>query len=1102
MVSNENDKKFRFLRDQPLQSLEDFKKAKFGHVDIAKSLADIVEHCDTPFTVGLFGKWGSGKSTIAFMVGEELGKRKIPTVIFDVWKHEDDFLRRSFLKELVNQLRDQPGDYLKENFELNERLESSVTKVNEGKFKINWPKVKQATKLAVLLLVALIIIGLLAAKLGFMKQCINLLFPLIGIVAGGSFLLWLLKSATQFLTTETTTFSIERLQDPHEFEKEFERIITESKLNRILIIFDNLDRAGHDKAVETLTTIKTFLEPKDVKMKERHVVFLIPCDDKAIKRHFRAGDSTNGYENFRDDEEFLRKFFNTIIWIPEFIPSELEVFAGSCLKEVSISCLDDPGIAWLITKAYRDNPRQIIQFINILVSNFLLIQSREGEGRDFETGFVVNKKKEICLYLLLSRLYPDAMTGLRTAQIDSLQSIPKDLAGIDNKIMESFTCFVAEVSPEVTIVDLRPYYALRRSDQEKSFPGIEELFTLMQDNKIEEAKVLSHKIENIRTYPCEFSLAVTTELRRILNPTSAMFFINSLMQVTRDLSVTLTSQTYSEVLSAIRRKGSDQIERIDPAHLHATMLAQSPQFSGDIAKLWVSRLADISKDTDTIRHHHTFICGLMKVLTDDPALIRRVSSEIKSIIAQSYITDLEVLDIITEEEDKQSQFISSGFVKAYLESINDKDLVLYPEEWSDGTGKPGRLIFLERLKPSLFDKSLLNLMLKKLAQLTQAKIAGGWNPKLAKDWGDFFELVHSLLKKHAKHDLTVVKDSSEFNTFVDALLSSITSIPDPIYRKLLIPLLLVLESFPTFPKQSEVHQKLNEFYEQAPLDALLYTFKFIPNLKEHITQSRFAHIFEKKSMDDEDTFDYFYEKIPKEIRGTWLVKLLRSNLVQGINKIKQLRYKIPQKDKDNVLQQILQLAESAPFGHKILCFEVCNQMKCNGNENIINSYIGQIKKLLCNTDTNAQKVGYDAVTKADYLEERQQRDIVKTVLDWLQKLKDEEKYQHYSLETIYLYLHNLNELEKDQLTQFCFDNLIRKSPKSVAITEGFRILQKIMPNYEHRRQNFSDVQTRYGQEQNEEIKIALVKGLITLRPAATTEANKNFWSWVDSIAKK
>ena len=137
---------FRFLRDQPLKADDELETIEFGHKEISKTLVSIVEKCETPFTVGLFGKWGSGKSTIANLLAEDLKLKGIPTVIFDVWKHEGVALRRAFLKDMVNQLKKYDG-FFDNDFTLDDRLEHSVSKQSEGEFKINFKKIIEVGKL-------------------------------------------------------------------------------------------------------------------------------------------------------------------------------------------------------------------------------------------------------------------------------------------------------------------------------------------------------------------------------------------------------------------------------------------------------------------------------------------------------------------------------------------------------------------------------------------------------------------------------------------------------------------------------------------------------------------------------------------------------------------------------------------------------------------------------------------------------------------------------------------------------------------------------------------------------------------------------------------
>ena len=123
--------KHKFLSDSPLTA-EQEQYVKFGHNEIAEILKDIVLSCPLLFTVGLFGKWGSGKTTILNLLEEKIKvdkTEKVGVVVFDVWKHEKDALRRTFLKESKKQLE----EYLPDDFELDDSLETRIVKKVEYK---------------------------------------------------------------------------------------------------------------------------------------------------------------------------------------------------------------------------------------------------------------------------------------------------------------------------------------------------------------------------------------------------------------------------------------------------------------------------------------------------------------------------------------------------------------------------------------------------------------------------------------------------------------------------------------------------------------------------------------------------------------------------------------------------------------------------------------------------------------------------------------------------------------------------------------------------------------------------------------------------------
>jgi len=56
----------RLLPDEPT-SVD-----KLGYEVFAKGLVDLILDCDTPFTIGIHGKWGAGKTSLMTMIRKEL----------------------------------------------------------------------------------------------------------------------------------------------------------------------------------------------------------------------------------------------------------------------------------------------------------------------------------------------------------------------------------------------------------------------------------------------------------------------------------------------------------------------------------------------------------------------------------------------------------------------------------------------------------------------------------------------------------------------------------------------------------------------------------------------------------------------------------------------------------------------------------------------------------------------------------------------------------------------------------------------------------------------------------------------------------------------
>ncbi|MCC6962528.1 MAG: hypothetical protein IT585_04680 [candidate division Zixibacteria bacterium] len=1101
MRDTSTQKSFQLLKDQPLQGVESGGRGLFGHCDIAATLVQVVENCPTPFTIGLFGKWGSGKSTIANMIAANLKNRSIPVVLFDVWKHEGDSLRRSFLKELVRQLRSAPGNPLETNFQLNDRLEHSVNRNHEGRLRLNKEKTAQLVIVSIVLFVVLAAVGIVGTKLGLP----GIVASAIGTIFGGGLIVWLLNLFTQILGTETTTFSNEKLQDPHEFEDEFARIIVASKSSRTLIIFDNLDRVTHEKALETLTTIKTFLEPKDLTLPNKGIVFLIPCDDKAIRAHITAvygknsaGTSAMASRAF-DPDEFLRKFFNTVLWIPEFISSELESYARSCLKSTGIDDLNDEGIAWLVTKAFRDNPRQIIQFVNILVSNFLLIREREGEGKDFEPEFAKKNRLEICLYLLLNHLYPNVMAELRNLkatsleehQLESLNSV-----GIDENTAKQFLAFVSEVKSEVRMTNLRTYYALRRSDQEKKFPGIDRLFEMLEDNEIAKAKEQAQGMDQLGNDIEALSYAIKTHFENITNPTGKAHFLNGLLQILTDRKITLNQSCYAQFHSTLTSaEFQERIDTISPRHLYANMLSHHSQFQQSVVERWVQRLEVIAPEENLRKTKSLFIAEAFELFAEVPTLIDQLQARVQKVLASQFASDVKTLRLFMASDKAQSAAFSKPLVEAFIQSISDRDLAGLPKS----EGQLGELQIPERwqmilsFSKSLFDAKHFTLSVTKFIELLNLKAPIPLSPEVERDRNVIFFAIRKALSTFG----SLATKDTPLSQLTDSIITNANTFADWPRRIQAVALLFDLHAMVEEAKKPSIASFIQQFCTSATPEAIRSCGTEVGGVQVLLNAGPFTSPLEQRSVAEPEMFNVFYDGLTDQKKTEWLLKILASNPTEAFRRFKALKYEIP--DREKIVSQLLAVAAGYSAAQKPGCYEACIGLRCADKPELIDQFADQLLTHLKLPDSNNQKIGYDAATKADFLTKKNTRSIVKGIFDWIDTLPSASKYQVFALEFICYAVDQLNKQEKEKLADICLDELVVKSNDVNAIKLAFRLLTKMKLSEGDFSRNFVDIQNYYNSSADQSIKNEIRDGLRSLDPKDNGQDDE-FRKWVDSLS--
>lgn len=697
---------FKFLPENPIIS----ENLKFGHGEIANTLERIVTVCHAPFTIGLYGKWGSGKSTITENLKVALKKRCVPLVIFDVWKHEGDALRRTFLKELDSQLKSDFGHtFYNIQYELSSRIDGSE-KHQEIKSSTNvnwkWSKLKEYLRkplkytgfsivgicamCTIAWIVALYNLPYLADWLSeFYIDTLSLIWEWIKVIVpfvlGASLFGKLIEKAIA-ITGEITTESVEtvhrdRFQDPHEFEDEFCKILDNLQNERIVIAFDNLDRVSGESAVRIISTIKTFLEPADRADQNKEVVFLIPCDVQAVKEHL-VHEYTNDHENdlgkaSRYADEFLRKFFNTIVRITDFHDIEMKEYAKLMLKRTEVDAFSDSDqLPWLITKVFRNNPRQVIQFINILLASYLMVQERITKG-DLQPEIIGTDQKlaEFAKYILLSQYYSDIVQHLKETKqlqlIGKSEDMSFDLPDNLGSQPSEFRKFLRETD-HIPVTNLRIWFTLKLSDDELELPGIDSLMEALEDRDMEVAKEIAEQIELKKRIPI-FCNVSSSYLERTESSLLLCTVIGSLFQLSSALNISYDRILYKEIENKLSGTGLSNIHVIGPQDLNDELYSKYPRASYSKKRMILNQCvasigANLYSSDDETRDAVMFASEHINSLSAESV------KSLQKTLGERYNTSDWAIELLTTDEELQNVLMTDKFVEGIINTITMENI--------------------------------------------------------------------------------------------------------------------------------------------------------------------------------------------------------------------------------------------------------------------------------------------------------------------------------------------------------------------------------------------------------------------------------------------
>jgi hypothetical protein len=366
------------LTDNPLSRGED---DRFGFLAHARVLCDAIEATtDLPLTIGIFGPWGTGKSSFMNICRELLTARGLPAITFNPWKYDqrDEIwhaLIQTVLTEISRRLaEDRPGR--------SAALARAGATVAQLSRTAAWLMARRAA--------GPLTGGLLSAgDLDSVREA------------------WSARRAEQY-------------RHVNRFEQDFREVVqVVTDGGRLVLFIDDLDRCAPAAAVTVLDALKLFLG-------EASCVFVLALDahlmaEAAAGRY--GGDLARGHQ-------YLEKLIN----FPYHLPAVPFESIRHQLRGDLLALGEDSSLWAVVDAAFGPNLRRVRRFISAFNLTTATLRVRTEPVRD--------QLLHAALLLAVRLRHPDFFAGLQTdpelwsrvdqaARGDRSQARPADVALLD-----------------------------------------------------------------------------------------------------------------------------------------------------------------------------------------------------------------------------------------------------------------------------------------------------------------------------------------------------------------------------------------------------------------------------------------------------------------------------------------------------------------------------------------------------------------------------------------------------------------------------------------------------------------------------------------------
>lgn len=521
------------------------------HSELLKDI--VIDEKMLPISIGLFGDWGSGKSSIMKMLENKLKKHeKVVVITFNGWVFEgyDDAksaLVESILKSIVKETK------------ISEKGTNAAKKLLK---KVDWLRLGK---------IAVSNVGIPIAKAyatGGLSLVGDGLSKFADLFDNPAELMEKLKSDEGKKLQDDLKGIIKSDKESknktskvvRDFRKEFEKTIDKCEIDSLVIMVDDLDRCTPDRIIDNLEAIKLFLNVKKT-------AFIIGADKRivrhAIQHRYKARDLRD--TEIGDYENLVTDYLEKLIQVPYVLPklSEMEVetyltlllcqnelkeqfediveafavfrendkystFGYQNVKQVvgdstplnQLSII--PTLAPLIAEGLKGNPRQIKRFLNAFTIRKKLANSAKIKG--FRDDILIKLMileymddphfQELFDLQSLENGFPSIIKRVE-GNLDKIESTLEDFSGWKKSNLIKWF----RMEPQLNGEDLRDYFWLSRDKLSASLQSVNLVPPIVKT--IYRELVESPSVRNI-----------TTRIKNIENDLNSTEYIDKLVDLT------------------------------------------------------------------------------------------------------------------------------------------------------------------------------------------------------------------------------------------------------------------------------------------------------------------------------------------------------------------------------------------------------------------------------------------------------------------------------------------------------------------------------------------------------------------------------------------